>query len=250
MASRAPVSRSRLNGRLRSASPAAMPAASVQPAIGRLTRMIVFASCWYPSSLDLSCATQSLRLNGVLRPEYALALSSAVRTRSIAGSDPFVATSMASAPRLSSRAAGTCAAGQVIPALLTPCRGPLYPSAGNSAVVAPAGHRPRAGKVASCAHETTPAGGPPMPSNPVGMFSPGTARTTTTPWTPGIERNRAASGAAGAAGPRAGPGAPLPGDAKPDDTDSWSVTTGTAAALPNRVPSLAFCVVRATTATV
>ena len=46
VASRAPVSRSRLNGRLRSASPAAMAAASVQPAIGRLTRITVFASCW------------------------------------------------------------------------------------------------------------------------------------------------------------------------------------------------------------
>ena len=44
--SRAPVSRSRLNGRFRSASPAAMPAASVQPAIGRLTRITTFASCW------------------------------------------------------------------------------------------------------------------------------------------------------------------------------------------------------------
>jgi hypothetical protein len=44
--SRAPVSRSRLNGRLRSASRAAMLAARVQPAMARLVRIATSASCW------------------------------------------------------------------------------------------------------------------------------------------------------------------------------------------------------------
>src|SRR6478752_1672189 len=116
---------------------------------------------------------------------------------------------MASTPRVSSRGAGTFAAGQVIVVASVPNRGPSNPSAGNFTVAAPAGQRPRAGTVASCAHETTPAGtglaGPPekVPRlwNVPGMVSFGTARTTTTPWTPGIPRNCAASGAAGAAGP-------------------------------------------------
>src|SRR6202007_805571 len=90
--------------------------------------------------------------------------------------------------------------------------GPLKPSAGNSAVAAPAGQRPSAGTVASCAHETIPAGiGVTLPSaltpnaltlrfsNRPGIVSPGTARTTSTPWTPGTAVSWAASGAAGAA---------------------------------------------------
>ena len=46
---------------------------------------------------------------------------------------------------------------QVIPADVLASRGPSNPSSGNAAAVAPAGQRPRAGTVASCAHETTPA---------------------------------------------------------------------------------------------
>src|SRR5262245_35260015 len=64
---------------------------------------------------------------------------------------------MASTPRVSSRVAGTFAAGQVIVVASLPNRGPLNPSEGNAAVVAPAGQRPRAGTAATCAHETTPA---------------------------------------------------------------------------------------------
>ena len=81
------------------------------------------------------------------------------------------------------------------------------------------------------------------------MVSRGSARTTTTPWTPGIPRSRAASGTAGAAGP-----APdLAGsceDVNAPDAASWSVTTAAAAGLANRVKSLASCVVMPTTATV
>ena len=85
------------------------------------------------------------------------------------------------------------------------------------------------------------------------MVSPGSARTTSTPWTPGIPFSCAVSGATGAAGP--GPAAPffVPGDttwAAWFDTDTWSVSTFASAALPNRVRSLASCVVIATTATV
>src|SRR5580700_6843729 len=116
---------------------------------------------------------------------------------------------MVSTPRASSRVAGTVAAGQVIAVASTPKRGPLNPAAGNAAAAAPAGQRPRAGTVASCAHETTPAGiglgGPnslvPRPGSVPGIFSFGSTRTTTTPRTPGMPRNCAASGAAGAAGP-------------------------------------------------
>src|ERR1700684_1262940 len=118
-------------------------------------------------------------------------------------------------PRVSSPASGTFAAGQVyVPTFELKPRGPLKPSAGNSAVAAPAGQRPRAGTVASCAHETTPAGmGVTLPSaltpnaltprfsKRPGIVSPGTARTTSTPWTPGTAFSWAASGAAGAAGP-------------------------------------------------
>src|SRR6266702_8111971 len=89
---------------------------------------------------------------------YACAFSSTVLTCSTAGTEPFVPTLMASTPRVSSRAAGTFTAGQVIPADVVPSRGPSNPSSGNAAAVAPAGQRPRAGTVASCAHETTPAG--------------------------------------------------------------------------------------------
>jgi len=46
MPSRAPVSRSRLNGRLRSASPPATLTARVQPAMTRLVRITTSASCW------------------------------------------------------------------------------------------------------------------------------------------------------------------------------------------------------------
>src|SRR6266700_2682457 len=151
---------------------------------------------------------------------------------------------MASTPRLSSRVAGTFAAGQVIPVASTPYRGPLNPSAGNAAAVAPAGQRPSAGTVASCAHETTPAGtgvgGPniltPRSWNVAGMVSPWSARTTSTPWTPRIPLSCAVSGAAGAAGPgRAVP----PFDSRPMlaatclDADTWSVSTCDSATLPN-----------------
>src|ERR1700728_3017891 len=122
---------------------------------------------------------------------------------------------MPSTPRASSPATDTFAAGQVYVSTfeLKP-RGPWKPSAGNSAVAAPAGQRPSAGTVASCAHETTPAGiGVTLPSVPSpnaltprfskrpGIISPGTARTMSTPWTPGTALSWAASGAAGAAGP-------------------------------------------------
>src|SRR5689334_20383942 len=95
-------------------------------------------------------------VDGALTPRYAFA--STVLACSTAGTVPFVATLTASTARLSSRAARTFAAGQVIPAASTPYRGPANPSAGNTAAVAPAGQRPRAGTAASCAHETTPAG--------------------------------------------------------------------------------------------
>ena len=45
MPSGVPASRSRLNGRLRSASPAATLAASVQPAMARLVSTTTSASC-------------------------------------------------------------------------------------------------------------------------------------------------------------------------------------------------------------
>ncbi|GEM_PF-3962127 len=77
------------------------------------------------------------------------------------------------------------------------------------------------------------------------MVSPGAARTTITPWTPGIPPSRAASGAADAAG------SGVPWDAEKDDWPaSWSVTTPAAAAVFHRVRFLASCVVMATTATV
>src|SRR5215469_16375747 len=101
---------------------------------------------------------------GALTAGYACAFSSSVLACSTACVVPFVATLMASTPRLSSRPAGTFAAGQVIVVASVPNRGPLNPSEGNFAAVAPAGQRPRAGTVASWAHETTPAGtGPVMP---------------------------------------------------------------------------------------
>src|SRR6202451_4677059 len=81
--------------------------------------------------------------------------SSSVRARSTVAVTPFVATLMPSTPRASSPATDTFAAGQVYVSTfeLKP-RGPLKPSAGNSAVTAPAGQRPSAGTVASCAQET------------------------------------------------------------------------------------------------
>src|SRR6516225_11059887 len=101
---------------------------------------------------------------GAPTPGYAGAFSSSVLACSTACVVPFVATLMASTPRVSSRAAGTFAAGQVIVVAFVPNRGPSNPSAGNSAAVAAAGQRPRAGTAASWAHEITPAGtGPPMP---------------------------------------------------------------------------------------
>src|SRR5690242_2962927 len=114
-------------------------------------------------------------VDGALRPAYAGVFSSIVLACSTAGTEPLVAT--------------------------------LNPSSGNAAAAAPAGQRPRAGTVASCAQETTPAGiaigglpgKVPRLWNVPGMVSFGSARTTTTPWTPGIPRSRAASGAAGAA---------------------------------------------------
>src|SRR5215469_7882099 len=107
---------------------------------------------------------RSPMVDGVLKPGYACAFSSSVLADSTAAVVPFVATLMASTPRASSRAAETFAAGQVIVVASTPNRGPLNPSAGNAAALAPAGQRPRAGTAASCAHETTPAGtGPVMP---------------------------------------------------------------------------------------
>src|SRR5689334_6505156 len=168
---------------------------------------------------------------------------------------------MASTPRVSSRVAGTVAAGQVIVVASLPNRGPLNPSAGNAAAAAPAGQRPRAGTVASCVHETTPAGtGPVVPSglvprlcNVPGMVSPGTARTTSTPWTPGIPLSCAVSGAAGAAGPGRAVPSLAPGPLLPAtwfDADTWLVSTVASAALAHRVRFLAFCVVIATTATV
>src|SRR5580700_9567613 len=97
-------------------------------------------------------------------PGYACAFSSTVLACSTAGLLPSVPTLMASTPRVSSRVAGTFAAGQVIVVASVPNRGPLNPSSGNAAAVAPAGQRPRAGTAASCAHETTPAGtGPVLP---------------------------------------------------------------------------------------
>src|ERR1700685_2587800 len=193
--------------------------------------------------------------------------SSSVRARSTVAVAPFVATLMPSTPRASSPAAGTFAAGQVYVSTfeLKP-RGPLKASAGNSAVAVPAGQRPSAGTVASCAHETTPAGiGVTLPSvltpnvltprfsKRPGIVSPGTARTTTTPWTPGTALSSAASGAAGAAGPgfavpdRA-PG-PLPW-ATASDADICAVSTCDSAMLPNLVGFLASCVVIAIVATV
>src|SRR6266566_4198696 len=188
---------------------------------------------------------------------YACAFSSTVLACSTAGTEPFVPTLMASTPRLSSREAGTFTAGQVIPADPVGSTGPANPSMGNAAAVAPAGQRPRAGTVASCAHEITPAatglgalpGKAPRLWNVPGMVSPGSARTTTTPWTPGIPRSRAASGAAGAAGP-APAAAGSCADLKPPDAASWSVTTAAAAGVANRVRSLVSCVVMPTTATV
>src|SRR5580693_10407413 len=161
---------------------------------------------------------------------------------------------MPSTPRASSPATGTFAAGQVYVSTFE-----LKPSAGNSAVAAPAGQRPSAGTVASCAHETTPAGigvtltsvlAPnaltPRFSKRPGIVSPGTARTTSTPWTPGTAPSWAASGAAGAAGPGFAvpdrtPGALPPATAS--DADICAVSTCDSAMLPNLVGSLASWVV-------
>src|SRR5579859_3117533 len=100
--------------------------------------------------------------------EYADTLSSTALACSVADAVPLVATLMASTPRLSSRVAGTFTAGQVTSARSwMPHKGLLAPKpfSGNAAAAAPAGQRPRAGTVASWAHETTPAGtgSPPGP---------------------------------------------------------------------------------------
>src|ERR1700760_4741642 len=97
-------------------------------------------------------------VDGVPTPVYPGAVSSSVLACSTVGVLPSVPTSTASTPRVPSRAAGTFAAGQVnveTSALLKPS-GPLTPSAGKRAALAPAGHRPRAGTAASCAHATRP----------------------------------------------------------------------------------------------
>ena len=143
-------------------------------------------------------------------------------------------------------------------------REPLKPSAGNSAVAAPAGQRPSAGTVASCAHETMLAGiGVTLPSvltpnaltprfsKRPGIVSPGTARTTSAPWTPGTALSWAASGAAGAAGPGFAAPDHTPGPlATAFDADTCAVSTCDSAMLPNLVGSLASCVVIAIVATV
>src|SRR6202046_2334995 len=193
--------------------------------------------------------------------------SSSVRARSTVAVAPFVATLMPSTPRASSSATGTFAAGQVyVSAFALKPRGPGRPPAGNSAVAAPAGQRPSAGTVASCAHETAPAGiGVTLPSGLTpnaltprfskrpGIVSPGTARTTSTPWTPGTALSWAASGAAGAAGPGFAVPDRIPG-ALPrpnaDDADICAVSTCASATVPNLVGFLASCVAIAIVATV
>src|SRR3984957_4936112 len=101
-------------------------------------------------------------------------------------------------------------AGQTTPLRFQkPNSGPLHPWSGNPAATAPAGQRPSAGMVASCGQEMAPAGtgvaGPfpfsPRPWNVPGMDNPGSARTTTTLWTPAIACSRAVSGATDAADP-------------------------------------------------
>src|SRR4029077_17401448 len=96
-------------------------------------------------------------VDGARRPKYAGVFSSTVLACSTAGTEPFVPTLMASTPRLSSREAGTFTAGQGTGAAVLASGGPPTPSSGNPPAVAPAGQRPRAGTVASCAQETTPA---------------------------------------------------------------------------------------------
>ena len=135
---------------------------------------------------------------GALAAAYAGVFSSTVLACSIAATEPFVATLMESTPRLCRCDAGMFTAGQVIPADVNPDRGPSHPSSGTAAAVAPAGQRPRAGTVASCVHETRPAGSPPA-WYAAGIVSAGSARITTTPWTPEIWRSWAASGTAGPA---------------------------------------------------
>src|SRR3984957_8883271 len=141
---------------------------------------------------------------GALRFASGYAFSSTVLARSTAGTEPSVPTLTASTPRLSSRLAGMSTAGQTKPLRFQkPTNGPLNPPSGNAAAVAPAGQRPRAGTVASCGQEIAPAGTglaepsefSPRPWNVPGIDSPGSARTTTTPWTPPIAASRAVSGA-------------------------------------------------------
>ena len=192
-------------------------------------------------------------VDGPLMVGYACAFSSTVPTCSTAAAEPFVATLMASTPRVSSREAGTFAAGQVISVGSVPDGRPSNPYSGNAAALAPTGQRPRAGTAASCAHETTPAGTTEnwVPSDRgIEMVSRGFARTTTTPWTPGIPLSCAVSGAAGAAGPTP-VGAAFPWDSSLGCwSASWSVTTDASAGLPDCARSLASCVVMNTTATV
>src|ERR1700722_4248811 len=157
-------------------------------------------------------------VDGALSMASGYAFSSTVLARSTGGSEPVVPTLTASTPRPSSLLAGMFPAGQTTPLRFQkPNSGPLNPCSGNATATAPAGQRPSMGMVASCGQEIAPAETglavpspfSPRPWNVPGMDSPGSARTTTTPWTPAIARSRAVSGATGAAGPR--PGAADPG---------------------------------------
>src|ERR1700722_14512440 len=209
---------------------------------------------------------KSPMVDGALRFASGYAFSSTVLARSTAGAEPSVPTLTASTPRLSNRVAGMFTAGQTkLLRFQKPNRGPLDPSSGNAAAVAPAGQRPRAGVVASCAQDTAPAGTglaepfpfSPRPWNVPGIDSPGSARTTTSPWTPGIARSRAVSGATDAAGPAGVMAGPTRVPAGPIWTvlfgcwsASWVVSMLTTAGVPNRVWFTASWVAMATTAAV
>src|SRR3984885_13276341 len=149
-------------------------------------------------------------VDGALMAASGYPFSSTVLARSTAGSEPVVPTLTASTPRPSSLLAVMFTAGQTTPLRFQkPNSGPLNPCSGNAAATAPAGQRPSAGIVASCGQEMAPAGtgvaGPfplsPRPWNVPGMDNPGSARTTTTLWTPAIACSRAVSGATDAADP-------------------------------------------------
>ena len=140
---------------------------------------------------------------------------------------------------------GRDAHGQVIPADVVPSRGPSSPSSGNAAPAAPAGQRPRAGTVASCAHETAPAGtgtgGPdgkapsrpapcPRPHRAKSAPCPLTAWATTPPWKPLMSWRRLFS---------ASPQASTPPDCSqscPDQPGSRP-TGGCASVVPGSAPA-------------